>query len=52
LGQAEPIRSESKQKYQQGTEHWQENNETKEIGGKIKWDAEHDEKIQYFPHCP
>jgi hypothetical protein len=37
LGQAEPIRSESKQKYQQyyvRTENWRENNENKEIGGK------------------
>jgi hypothetical protein len=39
LGQAEPIRSMSKQKYQQfyvKTENWQEKKENKEIGGKIQ----------------
>jgi hypothetical protein len=39
LGQAEPIQSESKQKYQQfyvRTENWWENNENKEISGENK----------------
>jgi hypothetical protein len=34
------------------TENWRENNENKEIGGKIKWNTEHDKIIQYFPHTP
>jgi hypothetical protein len=52
LGQAEPIRSQSKQKYQQfyvRTENWWEKNENKEISGKIQWNTEHDEIVQYFP---
>jgi hypothetical protein len=52
LQQAEPIQSESKQKYQQfyvKTENWQEKNENKEIGGKIQWNTEHDKIVQYFP---
>jgi hypothetical protein len=55
LGQAELIRSGSKQKYQQfyvKTENWQEKNVNKEISGKIQWNTEHDKIIQYFPHAP
>jgi hypothetical protein len=52
LGQAEPFRSESKQKYLPfyvRTENWWDNTENKEIGGK-KWNTEHDKIIEYFPH--